>query len=143
RSISSCRQRSPSLPARRTGTCWCVLAPWKTSVTLWFRRRSASMKTVVAHTATAWWWIAGAASWTYCRPARAPRSARSTWNARRASGVNSPPLNTRYCDATEVEMPANADNLSLAKQVILAPGGLDEGRLDRTLGLVMDHAIDA
>ncbi len=40
-------------------------------------------------------------------------------------------------------MPTIPDNLSFAKQAILAPGGLDEGRLDRVLGLVMDHAIDA
>src|SRR5262245_9789634 len=40
-------------------------------------------------------------------------------------------------------MSAPQDNLTLARQSILAPGGLDEGRLDRVLGLVMDHAIDA
>ena len=40
-------------------------------------------------------------------------------------------------------MSANSDNLVLAKQTILSPGGLDEGRLDRMLSLVMDHAIDA
>ena len=36
-----------------------------------------------------------------------------------------------------------ADNLTLARQSILVPGGLDEQRLDRTLGLVMDHAVDS
>jgi len=36
-----------------------------------------------------------------------------------------------------------ADSLKLARRTILAPGGLDERRLDRTLGLVMDHAVDA
>ena len=40
-------------------------------------------------------------------------------------------------------MSATSDNLALARRTILAPGGLDEGRLDRTLGLVMDHAVDA
>ncbi len=40
-------------------------------------------------------------------------------------------------------MNTSPDNLALARQAILVPGGLDEGRLDRTLGLVMDHAIDA
>ena len=40
-------------------------------------------------------------------------------------------------------MSSTSDNLALARQAILAPGGLDEARLDRTLGLVMDHAIDA
>src|SRR6267154_2157540 len=40
-------------------------------------------------------------------------------------------------------MSASLDNLALARQIILTPGGLDEQRLDRTLGLVMDHAIDA
>jgi TldD protein len=35
------------------------------------------------------------------------------------------------------------DSLTVARKAILAPGGLDEQRLDRTLGLVMDHAIDA
>jgi TldD protein len=35
------------------------------------------------------------------------------------------------------------DNLALARRTILAPGGLDENGLDRMLGLVMDHAIDA
>src|ERR1043165_6320992 len=40
-------------------------------------------------------------------------------------------------------MSAANDNLTLARQSILTPGGLDEGRLDRVLGLVMDHAIDA
>ena len=38
---------------------------------------------------------------------------------------------------------AQTDILSLARRAILAPGGLDEQRLDRTLGLVMDHAVDA
>jgi TldD protein len=38
---------------------------------------------------------------------------------------------------------ATHDNLALARKMILVPGGLDEQRLDRTLGLVMDHAIDA
>jgi TldD protein len=38
---------------------------------------------------------------------------------------------------------AIADNMLLARQTILAPGGLDESRLDRTLAMVMDHAIDA
>ena len=40
-------------------------------------------------------------------------------------------------------MPDTPSNLQLARQMILAPGGLDDQRLDRTLGLVMDHAIDA
>ncbi len=40
-------------------------------------------------------------------------------------------------------MSATHDNLTLARRTILTPGGLDEQRLDRTLGLVMDHAIDA
>jgi TldD protein len=35
------------------------------------------------------------------------------------------------------------DNLSLARKAILVPGGLDDQRLDQTLSLVMDHAIDA
>src|SRR5262245_505817 len=40
-------------------------------------------------------------------------------------------------------MQQTSDSLALARRTILAPGGLDEQRLDRTLGLVMDHAIDA
>ncbi|MEO8316364.1 MAG: metallopeptidase TldD-related protein, partial [Pseudomonadota bacterium] len=40
-------------------------------------------------------------------------------------------------------MSATHDNLALARKTILVPGGLDEQRLDRMLGLVMDHAIDA
>jgi TldD protein len=40
-------------------------------------------------------------------------------------------------------MSVTPDNLALARRTILAPGGLDEGRLDRTLGLVLDHAVDA
>ena len=40
-------------------------------------------------------------------------------------------------------MPQTTDNMALARSTILAPGGLDEQRLDRTLGLVMDHAIDS
>ena len=39
-------------------------------------------------------------------------------------------------------MTASSDNLALARRTILTPGGLDERWLDRTLGLVMDHAID-
>ncbi len=35
------------------------------------------------------------------------------------------------------------DNLELARRTILVPSGLDENRLDRTLGLVLDHAVDA
>jgi TldD protein len=35
------------------------------------------------------------------------------------------------------------DSLNLARRAILAPGGLDDQGLDRTLSLVMDHAIDA
>jgi TldD protein len=40
-------------------------------------------------------------------------------------------------------MSTTTDNLQLARTAILAPGGLDDQWLDRTLGLVMDHAIDA
>jgi TldD protein len=40
-------------------------------------------------------------------------------------------------------MSTTTDNLQLARTTILAPGGLDDQWLDRTLGLVMDHAIDA
>ncbi len=40
-------------------------------------------------------------------------------------------------------MSATQDNLALARKTILAPGGLDETRLDRMLGLVMDHNIDS
>src|SRR6187551_1468093 len=40
-------------------------------------------------------------------------------------------------------MSTTPDNLTLARQTILAPGGLDEQRLDRMLGLVMDHNIDS
>jgi TldD protein len=36
-----------------------------------------------------------------------------------------------------------ADHLSLARAALLSPGGLDDQRLERVLGLVMDHAIDA
>jgi TldD protein len=43
----------------------------------------------------------------------------------------------------EEQSVAQTDTLSLARRAILAPGGLDEQGLDRTLGLVMDHAIDA
>jgi TldD protein len=35
------------------------------------------------------------------------------------------------------------DNLALARRTILAPGGLDEQRLDHMLGIVMGHAVDA
>jgi TldD protein len=35
------------------------------------------------------------------------------------------------------------DPLQLARSAILAPGGLDEGRLDGVLGLLMGHAVDA
>jgi TldD protein len=35
------------------------------------------------------------------------------------------------------------DSLNLARRAILAPGGLDDQGLDRTLSLVMDHAVDA
>jgi TldD protein len=40
-------------------------------------------------------------------------------------------------------MSTTTDNLQLARTAILTPGGLDDQWLDRTLGLVMDHAIDA
>ena len=35
------------------------------------------------------------------------------------------------------------DNLELARKALLAPGGLDEQRLDSMLGLVMGHAVDS
>jgi TldD protein len=38
---------------------------------------------------------------------------------------------------------STTDNLQLARNAILAPGGIDERQLDRTLSLVMDHAVDA
>jgi TldD protein len=38
---------------------------------------------------------------------------------------------------------ASASALALAETSILAPGGLDEGSLDRVLGLVMGHAVDS
>jgi TldD protein len=40
-------------------------------------------------------------------------------------------------------MSATSDNLQLARRTILTPGGLDDRRLDRMLGLVMDHAVDS
>jgi TldD protein len=40
-------------------------------------------------------------------------------------------------------MSTTTDNLQLARTAILTPGGLDDQWLDRTLDLVMDHAIDA
>src|SRR6186713_809410 len=36
-----------------------------------------------------------------------------------------------------------ADSLQLARSAILDPGGLDDQRLDRVLGLVMGHAVDS
>ncbi|MBV6415950.1 MAG: Metalloprotease TldD [Steroidobacteraceae bacterium] len=36
-----------------------------------------------------------------------------------------------------------ADSLSIARELILAPGGLDVARVDRVLGEVMGHAVDA
>jgi TldD protein len=36
-----------------------------------------------------------------------------------------------------------AEPLSIARSLILSPGGLDESRLDRVLGSVMGHAVDA
>ena len=40
-------------------------------------------------------------------------------------------------------METTDDSLNLARRAILAPGGLDDQGLDRTLSLVMDHAVDA
>src|SRR5690349_22819676 len=40
-------------------------------------------------------------------------------------------------------VPQTSDSLTLARRTILSPGGLDEQRLDRMLGLVMDHAVDS
>jgi TldD protein len=37
----------------------------------------------------------------------------------------------------------STDNYTLARETVLRPGGLDEQQLERTLALVMDHAIDA
>jgi TldD protein len=39
--------------------------------------------------------------------------------------------------------PVLNDSLAMANKAILAPGGLDEQRLERMLSLVMDHAIDS
>jgi TldD protein len=36
----------------------------------------------------------------------------------------------------------SADPLSLARDLILAPGGLDDGRLERVFGEVMTHSVD-
>src|SRR5690606_7047317 len=110
------------------------------------------MPTAAAPMATAWWSLAGARCWTSCLPARASQWGRSTWRARPACGANSRPLNIASSGALSPEghpmseghlMSATSDNLALARRTILAPGGLDDARLDRTLGLVMDHAVDA
>jgi TldD protein len=42
-----------------------------------------------------------------------------------------------------VKLETTDDSLNLARRAILAPGGLDDQGLDRTLSLVMDHAVDA
>ena len=40
-------------------------------------------------------------------------------------------------------MTAMQDNLALARKALLVPGGLEEQSLDRSLSVVMDHAIDS
>ncbi|MBS0380587.1 MAG: metalloprotease TldD [Proteobacteria bacterium] len=37
---------------------------------------------------------------------------------------------------------ANADPLNLARELILAPGGLDDGRLEKVFGQVLSHSVD-
>src|SRR6478752_634920 len=37
---------------------------------------------------------------------------------------------------------AASDPLSLARELILRPGGLDDGRLDRVFGEVLSHSVD-
>ncbi len=37
---------------------------------------------------------------------------------------------------------ATADPLSLARELILAPGGLDDGRLEKVFGQVLSHSVD-
>mgnify|MGYP003388653492 CR=1 FL=1 len=44
---------------------------------------------------------------------------------------------------TEAAKPSATEPLALARSQILAPAGLDESRISRTLALVMGHAVDA
>jgi TldD protein len=37
---------------------------------------------------------------------------------------------------------ANADPLGIARELILRPGGLDDGRIDRVFGDVLAHSVD-
>ena len=37
---------------------------------------------------------------------------------------------------------ASADPLSIARDLILRPSGLDDGRLDQVFGEVMTHSVD-
>ncbi len=53
RIASSCRLPSRCPPARPTGTCSRARGPWRTSATLWFRRRWVSMKMAGAPMGTA------------------------------------------------------------------------------------------
>ncbi|MGH8276257.1 MAG: PmbA/TldA family metallopeptidase, partial [Steroidobacteraceae bacterium] len=38
--------------------------------------------------------------------------------------------------------PASPDALSMARELILRPGGLDDRRLDRVFGEVLTHSVD-
>jgi TldD protein len=56
-------------------------------------------------------------------------------------------LNTGFWAASspdeDFDMSTTTDNLAIARQAVLVPGGLDDNGLDRMLSLVMDHAVDA
>jgi TldD protein len=45
-------------------------------------------------------------------------------------------------NATATDPPAGGEPLSIARELILAPGGLDDSRIERVFGQVMTHSVD-
>src|SRR5471032_1933561 len=90
----------------------------------------------------------GARCWGAWAPARAWSWRR--WTLRRSSwpGAISRRSRIEYCESQEVTVAvpttlANTDPLRFAREGILAPAGLDDGRVEQALGLVLGSAVDS
>src|SRR2546428_8035257 len=150
---SSFPRPSPRPPGARTGKRCCAPARSKTSPGCSRRPRGESTRTAGGRTATAWWSIPGARSSPSGPPGPAWSLPRSTRRSRRRCAAAFPRSLIGCCDArTGLEywlghphipfMRAPEQLFSTAQSFLLAPHGLETGKLAGVFGSLLSHRLD-
>ena len=88
--------------------------------------------------------LLGTRNGALCRTAQAWSRLSSTSNGKWKCAVRSrrSSIESSRTDRSPTMKPASENPLAIARDALLAPSGLDEGRLTRVLGSLMGHAID-